>query len=181
MASAASLAAEERTDAAPAIELIGISKSFGPVQANRDIHLTVQRGTIHGIVGESGCGKSTLGRLIMRLEEPTAGEVVFEGLEMQKASTGDMRKLRRDIQIVFQDPFGSLSPRMSVGEIIAENTTATAAEVTAAARAVGAFALTSGSKDAALLLTVPEGAYTAQIAGKANASGVILLEIYEVP
>ena len=73
-----------------------------------------------GLVGESGSGKSTLGRLVLRLIEPTSGSVRFEGRDLLAASHGEMRRLRRDMQIIFQDPFGSLDPRMNVEDIISE-------------------------------------------------------------
>ena len=90
------------------------------LQAVDDVSFTVERGKTLGIVGESGCGKSTTGRSILRLIEPTAGEVFFEGRNIAKLSKKEMRKLRKDMQIIFQDPFSSVDPRMSVGEIIAE-------------------------------------------------------------
>ncbi len=106
------------------LEVRGLKKYFntpkGQLLAVDDVSFTVERGKTLGIVGESGCGKSTTGRAILRLIEPTAGEVLFEGRDITKISTAEMRKLRKEMQIVFQDPFSSVDPRMSVGGIIAE-------------------------------------------------------------
>ncbi|HLK33377.1 MAG TPA: ATP-binding cassette domain-containing protein [Terriglobales bacterium] len=92
----------------------------GEVRAVDGVSLTIEPGETMGVVGESGSGKSTLGRLILRLIEPTSGSVRFGGRDVLRASSGELRRLRRDMQIVFQDPFGSLDPRMRVGEIVAE-------------------------------------------------------------
>lgn len=90
------------------------------VQAVNDVSLTIKRGETLGLVGESGCGKSTLGRLILRLEEPTAGEIYFEGENILHYEAERLRQLRRQMQIIFQDPYSSLNPRKTVGSIIGE-------------------------------------------------------------
>src|SRR3984893_17835581 len=95
-------------------------KSRGEVRAVDEVSLDINAGETLGLVGESGSGKSTLGRLILRLIEPTAGTVHLEGRDLLSASRGEMRRLRRDLQIIFQDPFASLDPRFRVEDIIAE-------------------------------------------------------------
>ena len=95
-------------------------RSHGQVRAVDDVTLDIAQGETLGLVGESGSGKSTLGRLILRLIEPTSGSVRVEGRDLLRASGGELRHLRRDMQIIFQDPFSSLDPRFRVGEIVAE-------------------------------------------------------------
>jgi len=94
--------------------------AHGEVRAVDDVSLTIDAGETLGLVGESGSGKSTLGRLILLLTEPTSGKIRFDGHDLMAASHREMRRLRRDMQIIFQDPFGSLDPRLRVDDIIAE-------------------------------------------------------------
>ena len=96
------------------------SRRAGEIRAVDDVSLDIQEGKTLGLVGESGSGKSTLGRLILRLIEPTSGAIFFDGVDLLQASGSELRRLRRDMQIVFQDPFGSLDPRYRVEDVIAE-------------------------------------------------------------
>ena len=98
--------------------IFGRTKDY--LKAVDGISFNIRRGETLGIVGESGCGKSTMARVILRLIEPTDGKVIFDGKSIFNMSKDDIRNLRKDMQIIFQDPFASLNPRMKVGELIEE-------------------------------------------------------------
>ena len=100
-----------------------LSRQVGAVKAVNDVSFDVARGETLGVVGESGCGKTTTGRSILRLIEPTSGEIRFEGRDVRSMGTSELRALRREMQIIFQDPVSSLTPRMTVGAIIREGLT----------------------------------------------------------
>jgi peptide/nickel transport system ATP-binding protein len=109
----------------PLVEIKDLKKYFPVphkqvVRAVDGVSFTINRGETLGLVGESGCGKTTVGRCILRLIEPTSGEIRFDGRDLLKLDRGEMRSLRRRMQIIFQDPYSSLNPRMKVGSIIAE-------------------------------------------------------------
>ena len=108
----------------PILEVVDLKKHFktprGTPYAVDGVSFTIQRGKTLGIVGESGCGKSTTGRAILRLIEPTGGKIIFEGRDITKLGKNDLRLLRRDMQIIFQDPFSSLDPRKTISQIISE-------------------------------------------------------------
>jgi len=109
---------------APLLEVNGLKKYFktkrGMLHAVDDVTFTIEKGKTLGIVGESGCGKSTTGRAILRLLEPNGGQVLFEGEDIAKLSPEQMRRKRKEMQIIFQDPFSSLNPRKTISETIAE-------------------------------------------------------------
>ena len=92
----------------------------GKLHAVDNINIGMNEGETLGIVGESGCGKSTLGRVILRLQEPDSGNIYYDGMDITKLNDSDMRKMRRYMQIIFQDPYSSLNPRYTVSEIISE-------------------------------------------------------------
>ncbi|HEV2666683.1 MAG TPA: dipeptide ABC transporter ATP-binding protein [Blastocatellia bacterium] len=109
----------------PLVEIKDLEKHFPVphkqvVRAVDGVSFTINRGETLGLVGESGCGKTTVGRCILRLIEPTSGEIRFDGRDLLKLDRGELRALRRRMQIIFQDPYSSLNPRMKVGSIIAE-------------------------------------------------------------
>jgi oligopeptide/dipeptide ABC transporter ATP-binding protein len=121
-------------DAQPLLSVRNLRKEFpirkgvfarqvGSVKAVNDVSFDVARGETLGVVGESGCGKTTTGRTILRLIEPTSGEVRFEGRDVRSMGTSELRALRREMQIIFQDPVSSLNPRMTIGAIIREGLT----------------------------------------------------------
>ncbi len=107
------------------LEVIGLKKYFnvangGQLHAVDDVSFTIEKGETLGVVGESGCGKSTLGRTILRLHEPTSGKVIFDGMDIVSFSKEEMRQMRRQMQIIFQDPYASLNPRFTISQIIEE-------------------------------------------------------------
>src|SRR5690554_1010214 len=108
----------------PLVKTVNLKKYFqsgqGLLHAVDGIDIEIKRGKTLGVVGESGCGKSTLGRCVLRLLEPTSGEVYFEGKNILDYNKNQMKDLRRQMQIIFQDPYSSLNPRMSVFELISE-------------------------------------------------------------
>ena len=122
----------KRSSGNPLLQLTGVVKeypaggTFGwrrrrlTVKAVSNVSLTVDRGETFGLVGESGCGKTTLAKLIVRLENPLAGHILFEGRDLARLNGRSLRRVRRELQLMFQDPFSSLDPRMTVNDIVAE-------------------------------------------------------------
>jgi oligopeptide/dipeptide ABC transporter ATP-binding protein len=125
-----------RRPASPALQLWrAISRMPAMVRAVTDVNLEIRRGETLGLVGESGCGKSTLGRTLLRLHEPSTGRIFFDGGELTGRSQRELRPLRRHLQMIFQDPYASLNPRMTVGAAIAEPLVIHRLAATPAARA----------------------------------------------
>ena len=104
----------------PVTKGVLLKRTVGAVKAVDGITFDIRKGETLGLVGESGCGKSTTGRAILQLYKPTSGEVVFRDTDLTKLKPEDMRKMRRKVQMIFQDPYASLNPRMTVGDIIGE-------------------------------------------------------------
>jgi oligopeptide/dipeptide ABC transporter ATP-binding protein len=106
------------------LEVRNLVKHFevgkGTVRAVDGVSLSIQRGETLGLVGESGCGKTTTGRCVLLLERPTSGEIIFEGIDLTHLPDAALRKTRRRMQVIFQDPYSSLNPRMTIGQILAE-------------------------------------------------------------
>ena len=127
-----SVEAERRTDKDVLLEVRNLKMYFpvtsgilfgrhvSDIKAVDDISFTIKRGETLGMVGESGCGKTTAGRTILMLYKPTGGQVIFDGKDLSKLKRGEMRALRREMQLIFQDPYGSLNPRMPCGDIVGE-------------------------------------------------------------
>jgi len=113
---------DERAERKDQLIVRNLKKYFqtpsGLLHAVDDVTFTIKEGKTLGVVGESGCGKSTLGRAILRLHEPTSGEVIFDGVDVTKLSAGEMKKMRTNMQIIFQDPYASLDPRKTISEAI---------------------------------------------------------------
>ncbi|ADW67710.1 ATP-binding cassette domain-containing protein [Granulicella tundricola] len=105
---------------APLFEISGLTKQYGSKRVVDEVSFSIQRGETLGLVGESGSGKSTVARMLLRLVEPSAGQIGFDGIDLLAAKTKKMRHLRRRIQMVFQDPYAALNPRMNIRQIISE-------------------------------------------------------------
>ena len=142
-------------------------KLVGLVRAVEDVSFEIGRGETLALVGESGCGKSTTGRLVLRLMDPTAGSVRFKGEEIATLDKGALRRLRRHMQIIFQDPYASLNPRMTVGEILAEPLNVHAIGDAASRRDAGAA---SCSRSWACSPSMPAATRTSSPAASASAS-----------